>query len=70
MDQSRERFRWLEFLLGNRMDSQKSIQPQVRYSNNKIGIRLTDHQIINHFPNHYELTRKDLMIKNLKRYKK
>ncbi|KAH9584307.1 Tubulin-tyrosine ligase/Tubulin polyglutamylase [Trypanosoma melophagium] len=30
--------------------------------------RLTDSQIINHFPNHYELTRKDLMYKNIKRY--
>lgn len=38
--------------------------------NPKSGIRLTDHQVINHFPNHYELTRKDLMVKNLKRYKK
>ena len=26
-----------------------------------------DHQRINHFPNHYELTRKDNLIKNLKR---
>lgn len=34
------------------------------------GIRLGEHQIINHFPNHYELTRKDLMVKNIKRYKK
>mmetsp|Transcript_5923 Transcript_5923/g.10258 ORF Transcript_5923/g.10258 Transcript_5923/m.10258 type:complete len:412 (-) Transcript_5923:188-1423(-) len=34
------------------------------------GIRLGEHQMINHFPNHYELTRKDLMVKNLKRYKK
>ena len=34
------------------------------------GIRFTDHQVINHFPNHYELTRKDLMVKNLKRFKK
>lgn len=25
---------------------------------------------INHFPNHYELTRKDTMLKNLKRYRK
>ena len=25
------------------------------------------HQRINHFPNHYELTRKDLLVKNLKR---
>lgn len=38
--------------------------------NPKTGIRLHDGQIINHFPNHYELTRKDLMVKNLKRYKK
>jgi len=25
---------------------------------------------VNHFRNHYELTRKDLMVKNLKRHKK
>ena len=34
------------------------------------GIRLSDNQIINHFPNHYELTRKDLLVKNFKRYRK
>ncbi|GMH42391.1 hypothetical protein BSKO_10310 [Bryopsis sp. KO-2023] len=34
------------------------------------GFRLDPHQIINHFPNHYELTRKDLMVKNVKRYQK
>lgn len=32
--------------------------------------RLVDGQYVNHFPNHYELTRKDLMVKNIKRYKK
>uniref|UniRef100_A0A673L0Y7 Tubulin tyrosine ligase-like family, member 1 n=1 Tax=Sinocyclocheilus rhinocerous TaxID=307959 RepID=A0A673L0Y7_9TELE len=32
--------------------------------------RLSDDQMVNHFPNHYELTRKDLMIKNMKRYRK
>ncbi|KAL3314883.1 putative tubulin polyglutamylase ttll1 [Cichlidogyrus casuarinus] len=32
------------------------------------GSRLADDQLINHFPNHFELTRKDLLIKNLKRY--
>ncbi|RNA14191.1 putative tubulin polyglutamylase TTLL1 [Brachionus plicatilis] len=32
--------------------------------------RLNDYQVINHFPNHYELTRKDLMVKNIKRYRK
>lgn len=26
--------------------------------------------MINHFPNHYELTRKDLLVKNIKRYRK
>jgi tubulin polyglutamylase TTLL1 len=27
-------------------------------------------RLINHFPNHFELTRKDLMVKNIKRYMK
>lgn len=31
---------------------------------------MEDHVRINHFRNHYELTRKNLMVKNLKRYKK
>jgi tubulin polyglutamylase TTLL1 len=34
------------------------------------GYRLTDEQVISHYPNHYELTRKDLMVKNIKRYRK
>jgi tubulin polyglutamylase TTLL9 len=34
------------------------------------GLRLQDYQRVNHFRNHYELTRKDLLIKNLKRIKK
>jgi tubulin polyglutamylase TTLL9 len=29
-----------------------------------------EHMRINHFRNHYELTRKDLMMKNLKRFKR
>ncbi|XP_024394465.1 uncharacterized protein [Physcomitrium patens] len=33
-------------------------------------IHLADHQRFNHFRNYYELTRKDLLIKNLKRMKK
>lgn len=37
--------------------------PESRY-------RLSDDQIINHFPNHYELTKKDLMVKNIKRYRR
>lgn len=32
--------------------------------------RLESYQRVNHFRNHYELTRKDLLIKNLKRYKR
>mmetsp|Transcript_39763 Transcript_39763/g.64569 ORF Transcript_39763/g.64569 Transcript_39763/m.64569 type:complete len:389 (-) Transcript_39763:2230-3396(-) len=32
--------------------------------------RLRDDQLINHFPNFYELTRKDLLVKNIKRYRK
>jgi tubulin polyglutamylase TTLL1 len=27
-------------------------------------------QLLNHFPNHYELTRKDLMVKNIKKFRK
>ena len=27
-------------------------------------------QLLNHFPNHFELTRKDLMVKNIKRFRK
>ena len=34
------------------------------------GYRMNDFQILNHFSNHYELTRKDLMVKNLKRYRR
>ena len=34
------------------------------------GYRMNDFQIINHFSNHYELTRKDLMVKNMKRYRR
>lgn len=29
-----------------------------------------ENRLLNHFPNHYELTRKDLMVKNIKRFKK
>ena len=28
------------------------------------------YRVINHFPNHYELTRKDCIVKNIKRYRK
>lgn len=38
--------------------------------NPESGYRLNDMQLINHYPNHFELTRKDLMVKNIKRYMK
>jgi tubulin polyglutamylase TTLL1 len=38
--------------------------------NPESGRRLQDHQLINHFPTHSELTRKDLMAKNIKRYRR
>jgi tubulin polyglutamylase TTLL1 len=34
------------------------------------GSRLSEMQLLNHFPNHFELTRKDLMVKNIKRFRK
>lgn len=33
-------------------------------------LRLDDRQRLNHFRNHYELTRKDVMVKNFKKMKK
>lgn len=36
--------------------------------NPELGYRLNDMQLLNHYPNHFELTRKDLMVKNIKRY--
>lgn len=33
-------------------------------------VKVRDNQILNHFPNFYELTRKDAMAKNIKKYKK
>jgi len=33
-------------------------------------VHLDDHQRVNHFRNHYELTRKDLLVKNVNRMKK
>ncbi|XP_060835635.1 polyglutamylase complex subunit TTLL1-like [Rhopalosiphum padi] len=34
------------------------------------GYRMKDNQMINHFPNHHELSRKDMLIKNIKRYRR
>ena len=47
-----------------------SVQTVKGIFNPESGFRLADNQLINHFPNHYELTRKDLMVKNIKRYRK
>ena len=47
-----------------------SVQTVKNIFNPESGYRLTDMQLINHFPNHFELTRKDLMVKNIKRYMK
>lgn len=33
-------------------------------------MHLDPHQHVNHFLNHYELTRKDLLVKNMKRMKR
>jgi tubulin polyglutamylase TTLL1 len=38
--------------------------------NGKTYVKLGDMQVINHFPNYYELCRKDHMAKNIKKYKK
>jgi tubulin polyglutamylase TTLL1 len=38
--------------------------------NPETGHRLGESQLLNHFPNHYELTRKDLMVKNIKRFRR
>lgn len=35
-----------------------------------VGLFLPFIRVINHFPNHYELTRKDSMVKNIKRYRR
>eukprot|EP00112_Aurelia_sp_Birch-Aquarium-sp1_P004304 Seg1486.1 transcript_id=Seg1486.1/GoldUCD/mRNA.D3Y31 product="putative tubulin polyglutamylase TTLL1" protein_id=Seg1486.1/GoldUCD/D3Y31 len=47
-----------------------SVQTVRQLFNVESGYRMTDDQITNHFPNHYELTRKDMMLKNVKRYRK
>ena len=41
-----------------------------RIFNPDSGIRMGEMQILNHYPNHFELTRKDLMVKNIKRFRK
>ncbi|KAG5442882.1 putative tubulin polyglutamylase ttll1 [Clonorchis sinensis] len=47
-----------------------SVQSVRAIFNSDSGYRLSDNQLVNHFPNHFELTRKDLMAKNIKRYRR
>lgn len=65
---------WNVFLERNRLVSAFGFRMSVQTIRNvfsvETGYRLSDDQIVNHFPNHYELTRKDLMVKNIKRYRK
>lgn len=46
-----------------------TIISKLRHRNNEI-LLLLFFRLINHFPNHYELSRKDLLVKNIKRYRK
>lgn len=75
--------RWLELLLGWNANVQKHFQRRLGLSNAWQSVSwITRHcrrvcrqifsrsRIINHFPNHYELSRKDLLVKNIKRYRK
>jgi tubulin polyglutamylase TTLL1 len=43
---------------------------RVKYFGLDASQRLQENQVINHFPNHDELTKKDTMVKNIKRYRK
>lgn len=65
---------WVVFLGRNHSVSVFAFRMSVQTIRNvfsvETGYRLSDDQIVNHFPNHYELTRKDLMVKNIKRYRK
>ncbi|CAH8633542.1 unnamed protein product [Schistosoma bovis] len=47
-----------------------SVQSIRMLFSNEASYRLSDNQIVNHFPNHFELTRKDLMVRNIKRYRR
>lgn len=46
------------------------VHEHIPYASPSSGITLHEWQRVNHFPNHVELTRKDLMAKNLKRARK
>lgn len=46
-----------------------SVRSVKNFFNPRYGKRLTDKQLVNHFPNYFEVTQKDLMAKNIKRYR-
>jgi len=46
------------------------VHEHIPYANPSTGLQLAQWQRVNHFPNHVELTRKDLLAKNLKRARK
>ena len=56
----RVKFKWGEFLHGGVIFQFKE-HASILLALQESGFRLTDNQIVNHFPNHYELTRKDLI---------
>ena len=67
----------VEYILGTAMDRQEHIQPRhwPPYGWNAVSkkhqlFNICLYRILNHFPNHLELTRKDLMVKNIKRFRK
>jgi len=47
-----------------------SVQTVKQLFNPDSGWRAGEGQYVCHFPNHHELTRKDLMVKNIKRFSK
>ena len=56
----RVKFKWGEFPHGGFIFQLKE-HASILLALQESGFRLTDNQIVNHFPNHYELTRKDLI---------
>ena len=64
----------------NRFSTQKLVTASVKLSKfvksslsfivDFLTFALLFRRLLNHFPNHYELTRKDLMVKNIKRFRR
>jgi tubulin polyglutamylase TTLL1 len=45
-----------------------SLHTSLSFLSTSLTHSFSSHRLVNHFPNHFELTRKDLMVKNIKRY--